>query len=100
MYQITAYGGAKGPVPFRRAITQSAYLQSIPLAVQNRTYRFVLAAANVSTYEELKSTPSSDLQTANSLVVGNAKPYGNFVFGREIKAFFISNEFLTHDQVP
>lgn len=100
MYQITAYGGAKGPVPFRRAITQSAYLQPIQPALQNRAYRAVLAAANVSTYEELKSTPSSDLQTANSLVVGNAEPYGSFVFGREIKATIVSNEFLTHDQVP
>lgn len=100
MHQITAYGGAKGPAPFSRAITQSAYLPPITPALQNRTYRAVLAAADVSTYEELKSTPSSDLQTANSLVVGNAEPYGSFVFGREIKAPLVSNELLTHDQVP
>ena len=99
MYQITAYGGGKGPVPFRRAITQSAYLQAIPPVLQNRAYQAVLAAANVSTYKELKSIPSSDLQTANSLVVGNAEPYGSFVFGRKIKAPLVSDEFLTRDQV-
>ena len=60
-YQITAYGGTKGPGPFRRAITQSAYLQSVPHGSQDRAYRAVLAAAHVSTYQELKSTPSGDL---------------------------------------
>ncbi|KAM0794085.1 Alpha/Beta hydrolase protein [Usnea florida] len=89
MYQITAYGGTKGPVPFRRAITQSAYLQPIPYEFQDRAYRAVLTAAHVSTYKELKSIPSSDLQTANSLVVGNAEPYGSFVFGPIIDNSFV-----------
>lgn len=86
MHQVTAYGGAKGTVPFSKAITQSAFLQPIPPVLQELAYRAVLETANVSNFEELKSIPLSDIGTVNSLVIGNAQPYGTFVFGQERKS--------------
>lgn len=67
--QLTAYGGAKGPVPFQRIITQSAGIQpaasaeSLELSLQT-----FLAAVNVSTMEELRAVPLSTLNAANTLL--------------------------------
>ena len=81
MYQMTAFGGTKGPVPFHQAITQSAFLQPVPPVLQEQTYQKTLQYANASSFTELKDMPSVDLQTANALVIGNTDPYGTFTFG-------------------
>lgn len=82
--QVAAYGGKKGPVPFKRAICQSAFLQYISPAMAEDTYSTVLKYANVTTYEQLRTLPNSKLQQANTLVIGQASPYGTFVFGPTI----------------
>lgn len=72
--QLTAYGGAKGPVPFQRIITQSAGIQpaasaeSLELSLQT-----LLAAVNVSTMEELRAVPLSTLNAANTLLTSTQR---------------------------
>ena len=84
MYQITAYGQPKAP--FSRAILQSPFLQHIPPVVQENVYQQVLETAKVDDFEALKDMSSSDLQSVNALVVGNALPYGTFAFGKSGKS--------------
>lgn len=77
---ITSYGGSKG-VPFSKAITQSPYLLAISPAKQESVYRQTLDFAGANSSSQLANLSTAQLQLANSLVVGNAAPYGTFPFG-------------------
>lgn len=79
MYQLTAYGQTKAP--FSKAIIQSPYLQYISPEAAKDVYQQTLKRAKVDSIDALKQMPSSDIQTVNALVVGNALPYGTFAFG-------------------
>lgn len=80
MHQITAYGQTKAP--FSKAIVQSPYLQYISPSIGQDVYQHVLDTAKVDDIGALRNMSSSDLQTVNALVVGNALPFGTFAFGR------------------
>ena len=67
---------------------QSPYTYFIPLSQQNGTLPEVLSVSNASSWVELQSLPTEILQTANSLVVGNSRPYGTVGFGEYDNAYF------------
>ncbi|MCJ1270487.1 hypothetical protein MMC22_010384 [Lobaria immixta] len=77
---ITAYGGTKGPSPFKGAISQSPYLLPATL-VPNSWVDTILSFGNVSSVDMLRHMSSADLQTLNALLVGNSQPFGTFKFG-------------------
>ena len=77
---ITAYGGTKGPSPFRGAIAQSPYyLPTYPLP--NSRVNAVLSFGNASSIDTLRDMSSGALQRLNALLVGNSQPFGTFTFG-------------------
>ncbi|KAE8361739.1 Alpha/Beta hydrolase protein [Aspergillus caelatus] len=80
MYHLTSGNASYRPL-FQRAIAQSPFTINIPAAMQRSTLQEVFQRANVTSFEQLKGLPTQALQTANALVVGNAMPYGTFVFG-------------------
>ena len=81
MYHLTS-GDASTQSLFQRAIIQSPFAIDIPTSQQKSTLQEVFEQGNVSSLEQLKSLSTEELQTVNALVVGNAKPYGIFVFGK------------------
>ncbi|KAH8427431.1 uncharacterized protein LDX57_005145 [Aspergillus melleus] len=85
MYHLTS-GDASTQSLFQRAIIQSPFAIDIPASQQKSTLQEVLEQGNISSLEQLKSLSTEELQTVNALVVGNAKPYGTFVFGPVIDA--------------
>lgn len=80
---ITAYGGTKGPSPFKGAIAQSPYFR--PTTPPNSRVDGVLRFGNVSSVDKLRHMSSTDLQTLNALLVGNSQPFGTFTFGDSIQ---------------
>ena len=89
MHQITAYGGGRGPVPFQRAVTQSAAFVPIPSSFQQEnTTNNYLAILNVSSVQAARALPSTYLASANALLVGLA-PYGSFVFSPVVDGDFV-----------
>ena len=83
--QLAAYGGAKGLVPFRQAISQSPFLMAL-IYQPRATLESVLRAANNSrSVDALRELSSTDLQKANFLVVGNQSYYGTGAFCKSPK---------------
>ncbi|KAL7935935.1 alpha/beta-hydrolase [Trichoderma chlorosporum] len=88
MHQITAYGGQE-PVPFRRAIPQSAGLVPVPGNKKaEQAFDEFLALLNVTTLAEARALPSEQLLAANAKQVANA-PYGTFVHGPTVDGSFV-----------
>ena len=79
---ITAYGATKKPSPFKGAIPQSPFYPPIIVSPDSRV-EAVLRYGNVSSIDTLRHMSSADLQTLNSLLVGNSKPFGTFTFGEQ-----------------
>ncbi|KAF2096265.1 acetylcholinesterase [Rhizodiscina lignyota] len=87
VHQITAYGGQK-PVPFARAFSNSAgYFPIDSHYVTENTTQTFLARLNVSTIDEARKLPSSDLITANMDHVRSAT-FG-FVYGPVVDGSFV-----------
>ena len=101
LYQMTAYRGLKGPAPFQQAILQSPGLQSIlSNQQQERTYNDFISLLNVSTIEQARQLPFSDLLRANVLQI-NPNPYGIYTFGPVVDGDFVPampGELLLHGQ--
>jgi carboxylesterase type B len=101
MHQITAYGGAKGPVPFQQAIPQSPGFQPfVSNQQQEQILGGFLGLLNVTTLEQARQLPSSALQIANIRQVG-ASPYGGFTYGPTVDGNFVPalpGELLLHGQ--
>ena len=101
MYQLTAYGGLKGPAPFQQAILQSPGLQSIlSNQQQERIFDGFLAQLNVSTIKEARQLPFPDLLRANILQI-NPSPYGSYTYGPVVDGDFVPampGELLLHGQ--
>ncbi|KAL8820035.1 MAG: hypothetical protein Q9191_007602 [Dirinaria sp. TL-2023a] len=77
---ITAYGGSEKRSPFQGAIAQSPYV--VPTKpFPNSRVDAVLRFGNVTSISTLRSMSSADLQRLNALLVGNATPFGSFIFG-------------------
>lgn len=91
---ITAYGGTKGPSPFKGAIAQSPYY--VPTtSLPNSRVDAVIKFGNVSSVDALRHMSSADLQTLNALLVGNSQPFGTFTFGDSLFCRHC-NRLLTH----
>lgn len=68
---------------FKRIIPQSPWIFHIPLSKQKYTFKTILNVANVSSFSDLKDLTTHELQVVNALVIGNARPFGTFVFGEQ-----------------
>ena len=89
MHQITAYGGANGPVPFQQAIPQSPGFQPVVSDDQeNGIYEDFLKLLNVTSLDEARELPFETLATANTIQVGGAA-YGQFVYGPTVGGDFV-----------
>ena len=81
MYQLTAFGGLKGPAPFQQAIIQSPGFLDVPDSFkQQQIFEKFLSLLEVNTIAEARKLPASSLITANSLQVGQSD-YGTFSYG-------------------
>ncbi len=88
MYQITAFGGLKGPAPFQQAVLQSAAFQNVVSNLQEETiFNTFLGLLKVSTIEEARQLPLTALQTANIIQVANSS-YGDFTYGPVVDGLF------------
>ncbi|KAK3938307.1 Alpha/Beta hydrolase protein [Diplogelasinospora grovesii] len=77
--KLLASDGQHAPL-FQRAILQSPYTGLSPSSrTQTATYRAVLQAANVSSFQELGRRDSRTLQDVNQAVIAPS-PYGSFAF--------------------
>jgi carboxylesterase type B len=95
MHQITAYGGLKGKVPFQQALPQSPAWQGITSNAQKEDifnevlqYASLISNTSVTSLSQLRSLPSSILQTVNAAVVG-LSTYGTFTFGPAVDGKFV-----------
>jgi carboxylesterase type B len=90
MHQITAYGGAKGKVPFQQAIPQSPGWFPIQSNVQTETtYQKLLSLTNTSSLEDLRALPSEVLIRANAQQIIHDSPYGTYTYGPAVDGKFI-----------
>lgn len=81
MHHITAFGGLHGPVPFKRAIIQSAAFNPVPSNfMQQQAFDKYLSLLNVKTIAEARRLPSNALIAANIVAVGRST-YGSATFG-------------------
>ncbi|KAK7182627.1 hypothetical protein DPSP01_011455 [Paraphaeosphaeria sporulosa] len=89
MHQMTAYGGTKGPVPFRRAVPQSpGWIPITSTMQQDETYRLLLNITNSSSIADLRKVSEADFMRANSLMVGYNTTYSNFMYSPVIDGDF------------
>lgn len=105
MYQITAYGGNKGPAPFARAIAQSPGVQPITTNIQKEEiYEKTLAAATkwsgseVTSVQELRALDLTTLYRTNAYVVGLSQQ-GTWTYGPMVDGDFApkpAQELLLH----
>ncbi|KAJ5153480.1 Alpha/Beta hydrolase protein [Penicillium canariense] len=91
MNHITAYDGKDSEKLFSKAIVQSPWSLYTPKITQEEVLKSVLSTANVTTVEDLRKISSDSLQTANALVVGNARPYATFAFGPVVDGSFVTD---------
>ncbi|KAK4939887.1 hypothetical protein LTR66_014965, partial [Elasticomyces elasticus] len=101
LHQITAYGGARGPVPFSQAIMASPGFQPFPSNFQQTTLLHqYLAELNVTTIKEARRLPFQSLAAANSKLVA-ASRYGQFTFAPSVDGSFVPalpGQLLLHGQ--
>lgn len=105
LYQITAYGGLKGPAPFARAIAQSPGVQPITTNVQKEEiFEKTLAAATkwsgseVTSVQELRNLNLTTLYRTNAYVVGLSQQ-GTWTYGPMVDGDFApkpAQEMLLH----
>ncbi|KAI9842058.1 MAG: hypothetical protein M1837_007483 [Sclerophora amabilis] len=89
MHQITAYGGARGPVPFQQALPQSPGWLPFPSNFQQETiFKRFLEIANVSTIQEARGLSSIALRNANCLQI-DAADWISFVYGPVVDGEFV-----------
>ncbi|KAH0543889.1 hypothetical protein FGG08_001790 [Glutinoglossum americanum] len=90
LHQITAYGGAKGKVPFQQAILQSPGFQPYPGNwQQDQLLQGYLQNLNVSTIQAARQLPYSALRAANTKLVAKS-PSGSFTFSPAVDGDFVT----------
>ena len=101
MHQITAYGGKSGPVAFAQAVLQSpAFWPVVSNQQQEQTFNSYLSLLNVSTIEEARELPSSELLAANFKQI-SLSTYGKYTYGPAVDGDFVPalpGELLLHGQ--
>lgn len=82
MHLITAFGGLSGPVPFQQALLQSPAFQLLPGNYQQeQVFDDFLSLLNVSTIEEARLLPSTELIAASKTQVSSNSTYGFVTYG-------------------
>jgi carboxylesterase type B len=90
MHQITAYGGTRGPVPFKQAILQSpGWVPTISEEQQEDTLQQFLGYLNVSTIEEARKLSSDKLIAANAYQIATQSQWGQFTYGPTVDGSFV-----------
>lgn len=88
LHQITAFGGARGPVPFAQAIPQStAFIPVVSNNQQEDVLNNFLSRLNVSTIQQARQLPSTALQRVNKEQIG-VSLYGGFTYGPVVDGSF------------
>lgn len=94
-HQITAYGGLKGPAPFRRAITQSPAFLPLPSNNQIESIfqetLFVasyVSGRSITTLQQLRTLNDTELYLTNAAVTGLSS-YGSFTYGPTVDGKFV-----------
>ncbi|KUJ08779.1 carboxylesterase family protein-like protein [Mollisia scopiformis] len=88
MAHITSYGG-NGTVPFQQALMQSpAWRPASTAAFYQDLYQEVLQLANATSYAQIRTMNSSQLEDINNAIVAVA-PYASFSFGTNIDGDYI-----------
>ncbi|KAL4972595.1 Alpha/Beta hydrolase protein [Aspergillus desertorum] len=78
---LTSHAGARGPLPFSKAILQSPWMLPFPdRRQQEDLFQSVLRAANVTSFAALQRASSHVLMEANK-VIGTRASYGTFALG-------------------
>ncbi len=82
IHQVTAYGGLKGKVPFKKAIIQSGAFLPVPGTVRPESiFKKFLSRGNLTDITDARAASTEQLQLANAILVGEA-PYGDFTFSK------------------
>ncbi|KAJ5797300.1 uncharacterized protein N7503_006596 [Penicillium pulvis] len=90
MHQITAYGGTGGPSRFQQAILQSPAWVPMPDKKQpEQTLQNFLQLLNVSTLDEARQLPSSQLIAANAYQVATQSKWGEFTYTPVVDGTFV-----------
>ncbi|KAI9932510.1 hypothetical protein ASPWEDRAFT_22285 [Aspergillus wentii DTO 134E9] len=90
LHQITAFGGNRGPVPFKQAILQSPGWYPLPSQAQTEsTLRQFLKLLNVTSVEEARKLPTELLVAANAYQVGVTPTYGTYTYGPAVDGTFV-----------
>ncbi|KAK4500165.1 hypothetical protein PRZ48_008351 [Zasmidium cellare] len=88
MYQITAYGGARGSAPFQKALLQSPGVEPQKNDAQRNTdYANFLKLLGVSNLAQARELPFATVYAANVRQIYDA-PYGHFVYGPVVVGTF------------
>lgn len=94
MYQLTAFAGLKGPVPFARAIAQSPGVQPIVTATQKESiFQKTLDAASrltnssITTLQQLRELDATTIRNINSWVVA-LSIQGTWTYGPMVDGYF------------
>lgn len=89
MHQITAYGGSKGPAPFKQAIPQSpGWLLTSSQLQQEDNYQRLLNLTNTTSLAGLRALPSDVLIRANYLQILQSQ-YGTYTYGPAVDGDFV-----------
>lgn len=89
---ITAHSGrsCESKAPFIGAIVQSPYL--VPAQPSNQsTVEYALKFTKVDSIQSLRQQSTEKLQEVNSLLVGNAFPFGNFIYGPVVDVKYVKD---------
>lgn len=89
MHQITAYGGSKGPAPFRQAIPQSPGWQLLSSQLQQEdNYQRLLNLTNTTSLSALRALSSEAIIRASYLQVFSSG-YGSYTYGPAVDGDFV-----------
>ena len=77
-------------MPFHRAIAQSPY-QVPNYPSPNSSLDSILKYGKFNSLQELQAKSTQELQELNALIVGNARPFGNFLFGIIVDGDYVPN---------
>lgn len=99
---LQAYGGLRGPVPFRAAIPHSpAWLPLVSANRQEETYQNFLKLLKVNTLAEARELPSETVIAANDVQIRTQTFYGSFGYGPSVDGKFVPalpGQLLLHGQ--
>ncbi|KAF1956520.1 carboxylesterase family protein-like protein [Byssothecium circinans] len=90
MHQITAYGGAKGPVPFQQAVPQSPGWQPFSSQFkQEDTYRRFLNLTNSTSLVDLRALPSEVVVRTNAQQIAYDTAWASYIYGPVVDGNFV-----------